>query len=199
MEDLEPGRLHRAFGVVRPRRRRCPAPPARRGRAAPRTGRPRDRGRRRARARAGQRRAERRAADARIRGGGCARARAARAAARTAAGRSAPCSCCGCRDLQIVEAKRWRGEHGRRRLSQPPTGTPDLNECSNCTRLAASAARQLVRQPASAGGGWKPPNSRSTSRAIASVVRSSRYGPAIWSPTGRPSRVRPIGTTVAGR
>src|SRR6266852_9516296 len=31
------------------------------------------------------------------------------------------------------------------------------------------------------------------------VVRSSRYGPTIWTPTGSPSRVRPAGAMVAGR
>ena len=49
------------------------------------------------------------------------------------------------------------------------------------------------------GGGAKPPNSRSINPANAIVVRSSRWPPMIWTPIGRPSSLRPIGATVAGR
>lgn len=49
------------------------------------------------------------------------------------------------------------------------------------------------------GGGVKPPNSRSTRPAKASVVRSLRKPPMICIPIGRPVSVRPIGIVVAGR
>ena len=50
-----------------------------------------------------------------------------------------------------------------------------------------------------AGGGTKPPNSRSRSLAKVRVVRSSRNGPMICTPIGSPDGERPIGITVAGR
>ena len=60
------------------------------------------------------------------------------------------------------------------------------------------AADYEARAYANAGGGTKPPNSRSISRASSSVVRSSSQGPTIWTPIGSPSDVRPAGTAVAG-
>ena len=49
------------------------------------------------------------------------------------------------------------------------------------------------------GGGAKPPNSRSTNSANAIGVRSSRKGPMICMPIGKPACERPMGITVAGK
>src|SRR4029453_13367358 len=49
------------------------------------------------------------------------------------------------------------------------------------------------------GGGTKAWNSRSSSRASSTVVRSLYWGPTICTPTGRPPGVKPAGADVPGR
>src|ERR1700687_1546929 len=49
------------------------------------------------------------------------------------------------------------------------------------------------------GGASKPPMTSASRRAKSMGVRSSRYGPTIWTPTRSPSRARPTGATVAGK
>ena len=50
-----------------------------------------------------------------------------------------------------------------------------------------------------AGGGVKPPYSRSSIPANSMQGRSPMMGPTICTPTGNPDFVRPIGATVEGR
>ena len=92
-------------------------------------------------------------------------------------GRS-PCSGCSARKVQPRESaclratRRWKCRkyaHARANSAH--------------TRAAGRTRRAVPRSDA----------------PTASVVRSSRYGPTIWTPTGRPDAVRPTGTTVAGR
>ncbi len=49
------------------------------------------------------------------------------------------------------------------------------------------------------GGGWKPPATSASSSANVIAVSSSKSGPMICIPTGRPPAVRPTGATAAGR
>ena len=57
-----------------------------------------------------------------------------------------------------------------------------------------SAGAQLLY----AGGVRKPPTRSARSAANSMDVPSSHIGATIWMPAGRPSRVLPIGATVAG-
>ena len=54
------------------------------------------------------------------------------------------------------------------------------------------------RRTSRPGGRSKPCHSCSRSWANFSVVRSSRYGPMAWSPSGSPAALRPLGTRVRG-
>src|ERR1700736_5966766 len=71
--------------------------------------------------------------------------------------------------------------------------------CGFRARFATLTPRNDEDQSSNAGGGTKPPNSRSISSANFSGVRSSSQGPTICTPTGKPSGDRPIGMAVSGR
>src|SRR2546423_1683111 len=77
-----------------------------------------------------------------------------------------------------------------------------LRVCHDRVDLPApfcGAIRDQHHDHAYPGGATKPPNARSISPANAIGVRSSRYGPTICMPIGKPSGERPMGIAVAGR
>ena len=96
-----------------------------------------------------------------------------------------------------------RGVHARRRLG----AARELDVLVHARERPQPAApsqrgqlRVLTRQRAQKPGGRSKPPRRSASLPAKSIgVWSSRYGPMICTPTGRPSAVRPIGAAVAGK
>jgi hypothetical protein len=106
-----------------------------------------------------------------------------------------------------VSTRRGRAAHARlgclvaRRLlvatsanwwSRPGVVAPDRP-------VRAPYLRHADGYPASPGGGMEPPNSRSTTTAKVSTVRTSWQGPMICAPIGNGLSPRSLGTTGPGR
>src|SRR3712207_8293419 len=69
------------------------------------------------------------------------------------------------------------------------TATPEIYSLSLHDALPiCGRARRLTRQSRKPGGDSKPPRRPASRRATSTVVRSSRYGPTISTPTGSPPR-----------
>jgi hypothetical protein len=113
----------------------------------------------------------------------------------------------GC-SMPLPYQKAWRKRNRPRRIVEGAVKNEQIKFFCGKTDGRNSAARGVgwisrlspigYEHYAPNGGGTKPPNSFSINSAKAMVVRSSRKGPMICIPIGKPRGVRSIGAAVEG-